>query len=596
VNEEVPGSPSELSAYDILGVSPDSGTSLSGEQDDPDNEPPLAPEGSSQIEAAPEGSSDGGGELQEPSIAEVDPVLSANNGTSLGSGGSSEAELDSDDGTDADSAEIETIPAEDIEDEATARPLEEPTSEAADLSDDESILMAEIMRLLTERDSLYEEILSLQAENAELVARLAEDDYYKERAEELEREMAGLSAIIEEKEADLVAANTRLGEIEARLLEQDAQLLKTETRLAALSGDGAQTDAALAAKDELLKELDEELRARDATITEKDSTIESINSRLALAEASLEKAKADLATAAAPVPRPEGSDPTAPVDAETASAAIASAERRIAAISAERDAALMDRAAAEKARLAAEASRAEAEAALSAALASGVVVSTTAEAPAGEARIAAEARGATTSGYLSGWKLDTDRFSKKKRSGFDGSSARIGEWKISGVTASQTDASQFFSRLELPLAQDKSSTLYRFKARSTGKGWIGLGIHLFVEDVRKKRGYGEGRSLLVWFTRDRASRGDDATYLQLYRSDDDVVMERMLDAELQDGIGEWRLVEIVYDPGAEYIAVSVDGVLRIVYKTFFGRDSGATVSLRTLGGGASFSDFSAWTE
>jgi hypothetical protein len=40
----------------------------------------------------------------------------------------------------------------------------------------------------------------------------------------------------------------------------------------------------------------------------------------------------------------------------------------------------------------------------------------------------------------------------------------------------------------------------------------------------------------------------------------------------------------------------VDGVLRAVYKTFFGREAGATVSLRTLGGGGAFQDFSAWTE
>jgi len=172
----------------------------------------------------------------------------------------------------------------------------------------------------------------------------------------------------------------------------------------------------------------------------------------------------------------------------------------------------------------------------------------------------------------------------------------MGSWKISGATATQADASQYFSRLELPLPQGEATTLYRFKARSTGSGWVGLGLHLYVEDVQKTRGYGEGKSLLVWFTRDRSGRGDDATYLQLYRSDDDVVMERMFDAELSDGIDAWRLVEIVYDPRAEYIAVSVDGTLRVVYKTFFGRDSGATVSLRTLGGGASFSDFSAWTE
>jgi hypothetical protein len=236
--------------------------------------------------------------------------------------------------------------------------------------------------------------------------------------------------------------------------------------------------------------------------------------------------------------------------------------------------------AANKARDIAEAARLVAEEALSAAKAAGTVVS-------GE--LGKDA-------YLSGWKLDSSKFTKKMRDGFDGSSARLGAWKISGTTASQSDASQYFSRLEMPVAQSKSTMLYRFKARSTGKGWVGLGLHLFVEDVKKKRGYGEGKSLLVWFTRDKAARGDEATYIQLYRSDDDVMMERMFDAELSDGLDAWKLVEIVYDPRAEYIAVSVDGVLRIVYKTFFGRDSGATVSLRTLGGGGSFSEFSVWSE
>jgi hypothetical protein len=84
----------------------------------------------------------------------------------------------------------------------------------------------------------------------------------------------------------------------------------------------------------------------------------------------------------------------------------------------------------------------------------------------------------------------------------------------------------------------------------------------------------------------------DTTYLQLYRSDNDVVMERMFDAAIGDSLVIWRKVDIVYDPVAEYVAVSVDGVLRIVYKTFFGRTSGATMALRTLGGGVEFADFS----
>jgi hypothetical protein len=168
----------------------------------------------------------------------------------------------------------------------------------------------------------------------------------------------------------------------------------------------------------------------------------------------------------------------------------------------------------------------------------------------------------------------------------------MGSWVIQGAGARQTDASQYFSRLELPLAQDGKPLLYSFRARATGTGWVGLGLHFFVEDVVKRRGYGEGKSLLIWFTRDQAARGVDTSYLQLYRSDNDVVMERMFDAAIGDSLVIWRKVDIVYDPVAEYLAVSVDGVLRIVYKTFFGRTSGATVALRTLGGGVEFADFS----
>ncbi|GAB1457052.1 hypothetical protein MASR2M48_23600 [Spirochaetota bacterium] len=326
----------------------------------------------------------------------------------------------------------------------------------------ETILMAEIARLLAERDSLNEEIIVLRAENMALGTQVADLEYYKNRSEELESEIARLEAELVEKETALAAADTRLAEVEERLSEEGARLASSD-----------------------------------------------------------------------------------------------------------------------KARFAAEASLADAQAALEAAMATGAVVSGTSS---------------TSGGYLSGWALDTSRFTTRLRDGFDGSVSRMGSWRIKGATASQTDASQYFSRLELPLARGKATTLYRFNTRSSGSGWVGIGLHLYVENVKKKYGYGEGKSLLVWFTRDRAARGDDATYLQLYRSDDDVVMERMFDAELADGLEVSRLVELVYDPLAEYIAISVDGVLRIVYKTFFGRDSGATVSLRTLGGGGSFSDFSVWSE
>ncbi len=342
------------------------------------------------------------------------------------------------------------------------------TLSSGDEAQAEDILLAEIQRLLAERDELYESINELNAENRTLREVASESEFYRQRSAELEAEIARLEQAVESKDGHIALLNARLEEAEAGLADERARVVGLEA-------------------------------ARQA---------------------------------------------------------------------------------AEAARQAAEAARQAAEAALAAARESGAIVPVP----------------AVRDGYLSGWRLDTGRFPKKLRDGFAGSRARLGTWKISGATVTQSDPAQFFSRLELPVAQLKAATLYRFKARSTGSGWVGIGLHLFVEDVVKKRGYGEGKSLLIWLTRDRAARGDDATYAQLYRSDDDVVMERMFDAELADGIDSWRLVEIVYDPKAEYIALSVDGVLRVVYKTFFGRDAGATVSLRTLGGGASFSDFSVWSE
>ncbi|HOZ71856.1 MAG TPA: hypothetical protein PK179_05025, partial [Spirochaetales bacterium] len=533
--------------------------------------------------------------------------------------------------------------------EAGAEPIAEPIAEPAvepiaEAGEAEEALMAEIMRLLAERDSLYEEINELRAENLALAQAADEAEYYRLRTGELESELERLEAELAAKEAELAAkeaeladADARLDAIGAQLAEEGARLADAEARLALVELDddalGAaliEKDALLAEKDALLSEKDASLAEKDATIAEKDASlaekdallverdasVAELDARIASLDSELAEARAALAEAESKLY--ESTERAAPVatvaptaapvrddGGEASAATIAALEARVAELSAERDAAVATRDAAVATRDASDAMRlaterildetkAELERALADAKASGAIVA--APVPAATPGPSTVARPAPSGGYLSGWAIDSSRFTRSLRSGFDGSAARMGAWKLAGQVASQTDPKQYFSRLEMPLAQGQAATLYRFKARSTGDGWVGVGLHLYVEDVKKRHGYGEGRSLLVWFTRDRAARGDDATYLQLYRSDDDVVMERMFDAELSDGIEAWRTVEVLYDPAAEFIAVSVDGVLRIVYKTFFGRDSGATVSLRTLGAGGSFSDFSAWAE
>ena len=186
--------------------------------------------------------------------------------------------------------------------------------------------------------------------------------------------------------------------------------------------------------------------------------------------------------------------------------------------------------------------------------------------------------------------LNRDMYSRVLLQGFGGAVPRLGSWKVTNDTAEQTDPKQHFAKLSLPVKQEKTPTLYSFKAKSAGKNWVGLGIHIFVDNQKNSKGYGEGKSLLVWLTRDPSYYRDSASYLQVYRSDDNVKMERVLDAKIAEAIDSYIDVDVLYDPQGESLSLFLGGVEKVRYKTFFGIDSGVAVALRTLGGGAVFKD------
>jgi cell division protein FtsB len=165
--------------------------------------------------------------------------------------------------------------------------------------------------------------------------------------------------------------------------------------------------------------------------------------------------------------------------------------------------------------------------------------------------------------------------------GFSKASSKIGNWKVTASKAVQTDVGQYFAQLNLPLVQKNVPMLYSFDAKSNGKGWTGLGLHIYAQDSTKK-GYGHGKSLLVWLTRDPDYYRNNRTYLQLYKSDDDISMGRVLDSAIQESISENLHVEVLYQPVEEYLTVSINGVEKIRYKTWFGISTGVEVSLRTL--------------
>lgn len=168
--------------------------------------------------------------------------------------------------------------------------------------------------------------------------------------------------------------------------------------------------------------------------------------------------------------------------------------------------------------------------------------------------------------------------------GLETATAQLGAWQVVGNRALQRDPEMLFAKLSLPVDQRRAPVLYSFEARSTDPAdeWVGVGIHIYVDDVEKK-GYGLGRSLLVWLTRDREVYKTNYTYLQLYRSDDDINMGRVMDAVIPDPITEFVAVDVLYEPVRQYITIAVDGEEKIRYKTWFGIDEGVEIALRSLG-------------
>ena len=187
-------------------------------------------------------------------------------------------------------------------------------------------------------------------------------------------------------------------------------------------------------------------------------------------------------------------------------------------------------------------------------------------------------------------RIMRERLTRTLASGFSAGEPDTGAWRVSERSATQTEEDAYFAKLAMPVEQPGQPVLYSFRARSLDDGWVGMGLHLFVDGVEQRRGYGMGSSLLVWFTRDPQERKTSTTYLQLYRSDSDVEMARVLDAAIPQSIDGFIDVDVLYEPASQYVTIAVDGTDRVRYRAWFEIDSGVEVALRTLGR-AEFRDF-----
>ena len=185
--------------------------------------------------------------------------------------------------------------------------------------------------------------------------------------------------------------------------------------------------------------------------------------------------------------------------------------------------------------------------------------------------------------------LRAQDLSRELSAGFDRGAGQIGVWRRSGNTLRQRDSEQYFAKYLLPLPQSSQETLYELRARSLDDGWVGLGLHIYVSNV-DKRGYGLGDSLLIWFTRDPSVYGTRNTFLQVYRSSDDVNMGRVAGAMISEPIAEPLDIDILYEPARGYITVAVNGEDKIRYRAWFDITRGAEIAFRSLGR-AEFSEF-----
>ena len=170
--------------------------------------------------------------------------------------------------------------------------------------------------------------------------------------------------------------------------------------------------------------------------------------------------------------------------------------------------------------------------------------------------------------------------------GLDDGNAAGGVWHVDGPTRIvQTDPEAYFAKFTLSYGQDSRPRLYRLITRSLDPGWAGVGLHLSVEGVVRPAGYGHGRSVLIWLTRDEATYGTDETFLEVYVSHDDVNMNRVAQARIDTDLSDPNAVETLFDPGANMLTVAVDGTEYLRYRMDLARGSSVELALRSLGRG-----------
>jgi len=182
-------------------------------------------------------------------------------------------------------------------------------------------------------------------------------------------------------------------------------------------------------------------------------------------------------------------------------------------------------------------------------------------------------------------------------SSFSGGKALFGNWSVGYGYAEQKNTSLKFAKYSIPLYQSQDLTSYFFTANAQGsRGWVGYGLHFFASGEQTGKGYGFGRSYLVWLTRDFAHYQANDTYLQLYESFNDVKMIQLASVKIPQSITSTLTVEALYNKSTGQITVSVNGEKQLSFTVESPIYSGNKIVLRTLGGPVKFTSIEVKTQ
>ena len=181
------------------------------------------------------------------------------------------------------------------------------------------------------------------------------------------------------------------------------------------------------------------------------------------------------------------------------------------------------------------------------------------------------------------WATASTRLTRVLLSGFGSGSALTGAWERSTSSASQTDQKRLNAKLTIPLVQNSDELLYSFRGSASGSGWLGFGLHFLASGSLSRDSYGFGQSYLVWLTRDPAHYQNPQTYVQLYKSFDDVRMVELASKAVDASIDAGSEISVHVNRSSRVVTVILGGEPVVSYHDPNMIQRGDQAAMRALG-------------